>query len=142
MGLFSKQVSDKDLFNAFIETAGFVHLMYTKTLKKEFKKDTEEGFIFWEKFAWILEGKTHDNISAVGFKASPEQEKVVQLASELVRDSLFDKEENNIKDFVIRLSELKDQNNNMAFGPDEYKDPAIQKLRKALSMYGCIFYQD
>ena len=142
MGLFSKQVSDEDLFNAFIETVGAVHLMYTKTLKKEFKKDTEEGFTFWEKFARILEGKTHDNMNAVGFKASPEQEKVVQFASELVRDKLFSEEENEIKDCVLRLSELKDKTNNMAFGPDEYKDPSIQKLRKALSMFGCIFYKD
>ena len=138
MGWFSKDIDGKDLFNHFVMTVGSVYLMYTKTLKKEFNSNTEEGLEFFEKFAWILEGKTHDYLPR-GVKATKEQELTVQFASELVRNALFSDVNYGIKEHVIRFGKLFEDSHGNGFSTEDWKDPSIEEFRLKLMSYGCCF---
>jgi len=138
MGWFSKDIDGKHLFNHFVMTVGSVYLMYSKTLEKEFNTSTEEGLEFFEKFAWILEGKTHDYLPR-GVKATKEQELTVQFASELVRDALFTDKNYGIKEHVIRFGELFEDSHGKGFSTEDWKDPSIEEFRLKLMSYGCCF---
>ena len=105
MGWFSKDIDGKDLFSHFVMTVGFVYFMDTKTFKKEFNTNTEEGFDYFKIFAPLLAHLTYTSLPR-GVKATQEQEINVMFASELVRNALFTDLNYGIKEHVIRFGKL------------------------------------
>ena len=94
MGWFSKDIDGKDLFSHFVMMVGFVYFMDTKTFKREFNTNTEEGFDHFKIFAPLLMDLTYGSLPR-GVKATQEQELNVMFASQLVRNALFIEELRN-----------------------------------------------
>ena len=134
MGWFSKDIDGKDLFSHFVMTVGFVYFMDTKTFKKEFNTNTEEGFDHFKIFAPLLMDLTYGSLPR-GVKATQEQELNVMFASQLVRNALFTDKNYGIKEHVIRFGELFEDSFGR-FGTEDWKDPSVEEFRLRIESYG------
>ena len=137
MGLFSskKNIRNETCYKVFVDQIGFLHYFFIDDQKANFTKDTIEGVKLYGAFLYHMEGRIDQMLSINNQKTNKEQKYVLREAISLVRDSLFEKDTNEIKECIEKFSSYHKKTKGMLNDQDKtlFKDPAFGILKKLLA---------
>ena len=143
MGLFSSKsnIRNETCYKLFVDQIGLMHHFFIDDQKANFTKDTIEGVKLYGAFLYHMEGKINHTLNQNNLKINKQQKYVLKEAISLVRDSLFEKDTNEIKECVEKFSSYHKKTKGMSNDQETtlFKDPAFEIFKKLLSQNGITF---